>query len=331
MKALVYTGPNTIELRDEPEPALSDGEVLVRVDAVGICGSDMHAYHGHDNRRPAPLILGHEAAGCVLSGSKTGKRVAVNPLVTCAACEYCESGREHLCRSRQILSMPPRAGAFAEIVRVPERNLVELPDGFDIAKAALAEPVAVAYHAVNHGTRFLARPLSASRCAVLGGGAIGLAAALVLSMNGASSIFVGEPSPARRKSAARAGDFQCYAPGEPDEPGESSIDLVIDAVGAGPTRAAASRMVKPGGVIVHVGLLPGSDGLDVRKVTLQEVTFTGTYCYTRFDFSETVQALASGRLGPLDWFEERSLTEGASAFRDLDAGTVMRAKIILRP
>src|SRR5690349_123687 len=212
MKAIVYTGPNSLELRDEPEPTPASDEVLVRVEAVGICGSDMHAYHGHDSRRPAPLILGHEAAGRVMTGPRAGKRVTINPLVTCGACEYCESDREHLCPSRQILSMPPRPGAFAEIVRVPERNLVEVPEGFDIAKAALAEPVAVSYHAVSHGVRLLARPLSASQCAVLGGGAIGLAAALVLRMNGASEVFVGEPNSARRETIARAGDFQCYAP-----------------------------------------------------------------------------------------------------------------------
>src|SRR5215212_3621082 len=103
MKALVYTGPNEVELRDEPEPVPLLDEVLVRVEAVGICGSDMHAYHGHDSRRPAPLILGHEAAGRILTGPRAGTRVTVNPLVTCGACDYCESGREHLCRSRQIL------------------------------------------------------------------------------------------------------------------------------------------------------------------------------------------------------------------------------------
>ena len=105
MKALVYTGPNALDFREEADPVPADGEVLVRVEAVGICGSDMHAYHGHDSRRPAPLILGHEAAGRIASGPNAGRRVAVNPLVTCGACEFCAGGRAHLCRSRQIISM----------------------------------------------------------------------------------------------------------------------------------------------------------------------------------------------------------------------------------
>jgi threonine dehydrogenase-like Zn-dependent dehydrogenase len=265
MKALVYTGPNALEWRDEPEPTLGDHEVLVRVEAVGICGSDMHAYHGHDSRRPPPLVLGHEAAGRIVGGPNDGRPVAVNPLVACGACDFCEGGRPHLCPSREILSMPPRPGAFAEFVRAPERNAVVLPDGLDAAEAALTEPLAVSYHAVLQGARLLGRTLAASRCAVLGGGAIGLGCALVLAWQGAQNIAIGEPNEGRRRTAARAGPFRCYEPKGRDSPADGSVDLVIDAVGAVSTRAAASRLVRPGGAIVHVGLLPGSEGLDVRR------------------------------------------------------------------
>ncbi len=330
MRALVYTGPHSLELRTEPEPVPGNDEVLVRVEAVGICGSDMHAYHGHDARRPAPLVLGHEAAGRIASGPRAGERVTVNPLVTCGICPTCEAGRPHLCASRQILSMPPRPGAFAELVRVPERNLVPVPEHLPIAHAALAEPVAVSYHAVNTGARLLGQPLPAARCLVLGGGAIGLAAALVLRMQGAARIFLAEPHGGRRETVRRAGDFLCYAPGGGDEPADGSIDLVIDAVGAEATRAAASRLVRPGGVIVHAGLLPGEAGFDVRRITLQEIIVTGTYCYTPADFRATVDALASGRLGALDWIEERPLAEGPQAFADIDAGRTAAAKIVLR-
>ena len=331
MKALVYTKPNALEWRDEVEPSPGNDEVLVRVDAVGICGSDMHAYHGHDSRRPAPLILGHEAAGSIVSGPNSGSRVAVNPLVTCGTCDYCLDGRAHLCPSRELISMPPRAGAFAELVRVPERNLFTIPERLETSKAALTEPLTVSYHAVNLGTRLLARPLSASRCLILGGGAIGLGCALVLAMQGAGEIHIGEPNAARRVTASRAGSFRCYAPGESGEPRDLSMDLIIDAVGATATRIAACRLVKPGGVIVHVGLLPGSEGLDARRITLQEIIFTGTYCYTPLEFRETLDAIAAGRLGTLDWVEERPLAAGPQAFRDLDAGATAAAKIVLRP
>lgn len=331
MKALVYTGPHRLEMQEVADATPAPGCAVVQVDAVGICGSDMHAYHGHDERRPPPLILGHEAAGRVLTGVRAGKRVAVNPLVTCGTCEACIGGRPHLCRTRQILSMPPRPGAFAQFVTVPEANLVDVPDGLDIVHAALSEPIAVAYHAVNLGLRALARPASGIHAVVLGGGAIGLASALVLSMLGTRRIAIAEPNAARRRTAASAASFEVYDPDGKSDPAASSIDLVIDAVGAAQTRAAACRMVTPGGAIVHIGLLPGVEGLDVRKITLQEITFVGTYCYTPLDFRETVAAIADGRLGALSWLEERPLSEGPAAFHDIDAGKTAAAKIVLRP
>jgi threonine dehydrogenase-like Zn-dependent dehydrogenase len=281
MKALIYTGPNALILEDVPVPVPGAGEVLVRVEAVGICGSDMHAYHGHDARRPAPLILGHEAAGRVAEGPRAGERVAVNPLVTCGHCAACGSGRSHLCPSRQILSMPPRPGAFADYVCVPERNLVPIPDTLPIVHAALAEPLAVAYHAVNQGSRLLGRPLAGARCVVLGGGAIGFGSGLILAMQGTADLVLIEPNPERRAAAARSlPRARCHAPGDAEGPGPDSVDLVLDAVGSRATRAEAGRIARPGAVIVHIGLLPGADGLDIRKITLQEIVVSGSYCYT---------------------------------------------------
>jgi threonine dehydrogenase-like Zn-dependent dehydrogenase len=331
MKALVYTGPNTLVFRDEPEPVPEPGEVLVKVEAVGICGSDMHAYHGHDARRPPPLILGHEAAGRIVSGPRAGERVTINPLVVDPACPYAIEGRWHLSPTRQIISMPPRPGAFAEYVRIPERNVLAIPDAMPMAHAALAEPVAVSWHAVRLGMERLHQPLAASRVVVLGGGAIGLAAAIVARHFGAADIRIAEPNGLRRRSIATQENLDAYDPGRPGGPGDNSTDLVIDAVGAATTRAAASAMVRPGGVIVHAGLLPGQDGLDIRKITLQEITLTGTYCYTPMDFTQTVAALAAGRLGPLRWSEDRALADGQAAFADIDAGATPAAKLVLRP
>lgn len=330
MKALVYTGPNSLVFQDAPMPVAEAGEVIVRVEAVGICGSDMHAYHGYDSRRPPPLILGHEAAGRIVGGPRDGERVTINPLVVDPACPYAIEGRWHLSPTRQIISMPPRPGAFAEYVRIPERNLVTVPDDLPIEHAALAEPIAVSWHGVRLGVEKLHQPLAACRVAVLGGGAIGLTSAIVARHFGAADIVIGETNPLRRQTLQSSEGFAVYVPGS-DDLAENSIDLVVDAVGAAATRAAASRMVRPGGVIVHLGLLPGIDGLDIRKVTLQEVTFTGSYCYTSVDFRQTVAALAARRLGSLGWFEERPLSEGARAFADIDAGATAAAKIVLRP
>jgi len=331
MKALVYTGPERLEYRDEADIEPRDGEVLVKVEAVGICGSDMHAYLGHDERRPAPLILGHEAAGVVLSGPGTGRRVTVNPLVTCGDCPACRSGRNNLCADRQIISMPPRPGAFAQYISMPPENLVTVPDGVSLEMAALAEPLACGWHAVRLALAVSAVAATNASCVVIGGGAIGLAAALALAANGVGRIAVSETNTLRHDAIGAAGPFEVYDPGVTAPIAAACADIVIDAVGFSATRANASMLVKPGGVIVHIGLGDNGGGLDVRRMTLQEITFLGTYTYTPEDFRQTAMALFDGRLGSLDWFDIRSLAEGAQAFADIHSGQVASPKIILKP
>ncbi|HQT64538.1 MAG: galactitol-1-phosphate 5-dehydrogenase [Acidocella sp. 20-57-95] len=331
MKALMYLAPGVVEYRDVPVPVAGPDEVLVKVEAVGICGSDMHAYHGHDERRPPPLVLGHEAAGVIAEGPRCGQRVTINPLVTCGHCEFCVAGNTHLCGQRQIISMPPRPGAFGEYVTIPERNVVVIPESMPFNVAALAEPLAVSWHAVRIGVELLRRPLAVATCCVLGGGAIGLGAALVLRRFGAHKIHLGEPNEKRRATAVAALPLNAYAPGTPAEPLAASVDFVIDAVGAKATREAASRLVKPGGIIIHAGLLPGVDGFDVRRITLQEVTVRGTYCYTQSDFRDVVDTLAISGFGNLNWVAQMPLSAGAQAFAEIDQGALEAAKILLVP
>ncbi len=327
MKALVYTGPKSLDYREAADPVPGD-ETLVRIAHVGICGSDMHAWAGHDERRPAPLILGHEAAGTVVAGHGTGSRVTINPLITCGVCRACCEGRENLCRRRQIASMPPREGAFAELIAMPAANLVTVPEGVPTEKAALAEPIACGWHAVRLARAALHRPLEEARCLVIGGGAIGMGAALVLAAHGAGEIHVAEMHSGRRAMVQNAGDFNAFDPAVEEQ---REIDLVIDAVGIDATRAAASAAVRPGGVIAHIGLGAGAGGLDIRRFTLQEITFFGTYTYTKADFRATAEAIFAGRLGTLDWPDIRPLSDGARAFDDIAAGQVAAPKIILTP
>lgn len=331
MKALVYTGPQTLSYQETPEPTRQPDDIVVKIDAVGVCGSDMHAYLGHDDRRPAPLILGHEAMGIVEEGGLAGKRVVINPLVTCGVCDVCTSGHSNICAKRQIISMDPRQGAFAEKVAIPERNLVAVPDHLTAAQAALAEPLATGWHAIVKAVQMSRLPIEGCRVLVIGGGAIGMSAALSLRAKGCSDIFVAETNPLRRDAVTRAEVAQVFNPIEEPGMGENGADVVVDCVGGGKTRALASAAVRPGGTIVHVGLQDSADGLDVRKLTLQEISFSGVYTYTMRDFEETVAAMGSGDLGPLDWFEERRLADGGGAFKDLLEGRVAASKIILRP
>lgn len=324
MKALVYQGVETLGFTDVTDAVPKAGEHLIKVEAVGICGSDMHAYLGHDARRPAPLILGHEAAGTIIGGNHDGMRVTVNPLVTCGICPACAAGRENLCPERQIISMAPREGAFAQYVAMPMSNLVEVPEAVPLEKAALAEPLAVSWHAARLALEAL-HPSMERRALVIGGGAIGLAASLALSAMGVDEVTLVEPDPDRRAFLCeRAGQTAVAAT-------DLSFPLVIDAVGFGVTRASATRLVQAGGVIAHVGLGDDGPGLDVRRATLQEITFIGTYTYTAADFRDTAAALFDERLGPLDWTQARPLSEGASAFVDLRTGKVAAPKIILTP
>ncbi|WGH78053.1 zinc-dependent alcohol dehydrogenase [Jannaschia ovalis] len=325
MKALVYTGPESLEFRETPDPQPPEGHHLVRIESVGICGSDMHAFLGHDPRRPAPLILGHEGAGTVMGGPMDGTRVTINPLVTCGSCDACRTGRENLCADRQIISMPPREGAFAEFVAMPEANLIPVPDDVPLGKAALAEPIACGWHAVRIG---LGLPGGARDALVIGGGAIGVGAALSLSAQGVDRVTLVEPNPLRRETLAAHLDAQIAAP---ETVTDLQFDMVVDGVGYDATRATAAALTRPGGAILHIGLGGGAAGLDIRRLTLQEIAFIGTYTYTAQDFRDTAQAIFDGRLGTLDWTETRPLSDGARAFADIRAGRVAMPKIVLEP
>jgi threonine dehydrogenase-like Zn-dependent dehydrogenase len=324
MKALVYDGVETLGFRDVPDPVRSGDDALIRVEAVGICGSDMHAYLGHDARRPAPLILGHEAAGMIEAGPNSGTRVTVNPLVHCGSCSACLSNRENLCPSRQIISMPPREGAFAQYITMPQSNLVPVPDDVPLAKAALAEPLAVSWHAVRLALEAL-HPQDERHALVIGGGAIGLAASLAFKAQGVTQVTIVEPNVQRRAFLRDTCGETVVAKGEGTYP------LVVDAVGYAATRAMASALAAPGGVIAHVGLGEDTGGLDIRRMTLQEIRFIGTYTYTAQDFRDTSEAIFDGRLGALDWCQHRPLSDGAQAFAELRAGRIAEPKIMLTP
>ena len=326
MKALVYTGPEQLDFQDFPDPVPSEGEVLVRVESVGICGSDMHAFLGHDDRRPAPLILGHEVAGTIVGEDQ---RVTINPLVACGECRACKAGQDNLCPDRQIISMPPREGGFAEYVKIPRANTVVVPDHVTSDQAALAEPIACGWHAARIARAHPAGVGKDVTALVIGGGAIGLGAALSLKAQGITDVVMIEPNDIRRAYLIETCGQNALT--ESDLAAGQMFDVVVDGVGYAATRALASERTRPGGIIVHIGLGSGEGGLDIRRATLQEITFVGTYTYTAQDFRDCAQAMFDGKLGALDWTETRPLSEGAQAFADIRAGNVSAPKIILKP
>ncbi|MFY8105082.1 MAG: alcohol dehydrogenase catalytic domain-containing protein [Ramlibacter sp.] len=333
MKALVYTQPHEVQLQDRPLPQAAAGEVVLKIEAVGICGSDLHAWHGHDPRRKPGLVLGHEFVGTIAesaaSGFAVGARYTGNPLITCGVCEYCVQGRNNLCAHRTMVGMT-RPGAFAEYMSIPAASLIAMPQDLSARTAALTEPAATAWHALNLTTRHLVRPLHECRVLVIGGGAIGMLTALLLRHLGVHRVTLAELNPLRRAAVEQHAHCQTVDP-RATPIAESSFEVVIDAVGAKPTRTQALAAVKPGGTIMHVGLQDWASEIDMRKLTLAEITLLGTYTYTTSDLRATVAALADGVFGDLSWVQERSLVEGQQAFLDLDTGTCAAAKILLRP
>ncbi len=332
MQALVYTGTQELVYREEKNPKIINGESIVKVFASGICGSDMHAYHGKDNRRIPPLILGHEVSGTIDKGKFAGKKVILNPLITCGKCDYCTNGNEHLCGKRIILGMNKpieRQGGFAEYVSIPDQNIYELPKTLEMKEAPIAEPTAVSLHAVELAEKGYHKSLKDSKVLVIGGGAIGLLSGLILSkVKGCKEMIIIDLNEKRLKECSKYLDAQTLKPDNKNVMNDH-FDIVFDTVGMEATRQQAIKAVKPGGIIIHIGLTEPSGSFNFRKATLQEITFIGTYCYTNKDFKNTLDILANKKIGSLNWIEYRKLKDGSLAFKEIHEATCSAPKIIL--
>jgi len=334
MKALVYTDIEKVVYQDYRDPQIKPGESIVKVIASGICGSDMHAYHGKDERRVPPLVLGHEISGMITDGKFAGKKVIINPLISCGNCDFCNSQSEHLCTDRSLIGMNKpfvREGGLAELVSVPDKNINNLPENLDIKKAAISEPAAVSLHAVELGEKHLHIPIETAKVLIIGGGAIGILSALILEniKKNSNSVLL-EVNEKRLKVCEKNINSKVLKPISSDLK-INTFDLIIDAVGSKKTRETAIKFARPGSVIVHAGLTSSDGDFDFRKTTLQEISFIGTYCYTNNDFKKTIDLLRNNLLGNLNWIEFRDLKSGAEAFKQIHDGTCAAPKIILLP
>tara|TARA_B100001093_G_scaffold508661_1_gene571284 strand:- start:124 stop:1128 length:1005 start_codon:yes stop_codon:yes gene_type:complete len=334
MQALVYTGTNKIDFREEKDPIAKPGESIIKVKASGICGSDMHAYHGNDERRIPPLILGHEVSGTSLDGKFKNKDVVINPLISCENCDYCKNESEHLCPERTMIGMSTpikREGGLAELVSVPEKNIFEVPEKLSIKEAALAEPAAVALHAVLLAEQNLKKPLSECKILIQGAGAIGLLCGLVLNKEKkTTNIIMSDPNKKRLDECSKYLKANFVSPNDKSIKA-NNFDLILESVGLEATRHQAIKSIAPGGTILHIGLTQPSGTFDFKKLTIQEVTLVGTYCYTNNDFQKTLEILKEKRLGDLGWIEFRDLKKGSEAFQEIHNGSCVAPKIILTP
>lgn len=340
MDALVWLGAREMVQRAEPMPQLADGEVLVGVGAVGICGSELSGFLGHNSLRVPPLIMGHECAGRVVEvttgtfatgqPATIGAHVTFNPLVVCGSCDRCLAGRTNLCRRRQLVGAH-RPGAFAQYVAVPARQCYLLPEHLSLVAASLAEPLACSIRAVA-----LAGVQPRQRLLILGAGPIGLCAVAAARAQGVEQIIISDVVPQRLEIAQRWGARDVVNAREQDvvavvqERYPGGVDCVIDAVGATPVRKQAIQAVVPSGHVVLIGLHDEESVLPANYLIRQEVTISGSFAYTADEFAGAVELLARGVVQPsADWLQERPLSEGPAAFAELVDGTAWTAKIVL--
>jgi 2-desacetyl-2-hydroxyethyl bacteriochlorophyllide A dehydrogenase len=316
MKAIVWQGPSEMTVEEQPQPDdPGPGELILRPEAVGICGSEVEGYLGHMGNRIPPLVMGHEFAGVVVAAGEgaaefEGARVAVNPLSGCGECRLCVSGHSNLCRDRVLIGVHV-PGAFADFVKVPASDARRLPDGVSARVGALMEPLANGVHAVRLA------PDGVESAVVMGAGTIGLVTLQAALLEGMLHVAVVEPQDERRALASALGAHAAYgSPEEAKDAGEP--DLVLDAVGAQATRALGLELLRPGGTMVCIGLAADDTTLAFHDVVRSQHRIQGSYAYTMPDFEQAYEWLVSG---------EASLGDDLTDVQPLDAGPEAFARL----
>jgi 2-desacetyl-2-hydroxyethyl bacteriochlorophyllide A dehydrogenase len=324
MKALVYPEWDRLEVREVPEPVPRAGEVVVRVAAVGICGSELEGFATRSPRRAPPLVMGHEFCGEVaalgpgVEGYRPGDRVVVNSVISCGRCEACRDGQGHLCPDREVFGMK-RPGGFAELCAAPVSTLLPLPEKVSPLQGALVEPLANGVHALSLLSQRLPETVL-----VIGAGTIGLMCLQVARAMGALRLLAADTNDRRLEVAHRLGAEPVLNPGRSDLVAEvrqftrgRGADVVVDAVGAGVTRRAAVAACRPGGEVVWIGLHEDPTELSGFDVVLGERRVAGSYAVTPRDLRTAIGLFAHGRIETAPWARPFPLAEGARVFREL--------------
>jgi (R,R)-butanediol dehydrogenase / meso-butanediol dehydrogenase / diacetyl reductase len=326
VRALVWRGPSWMTVDDVPEPHPKAGEAVILSEAAGICGSEVEGYLGLMPNRVPPLVMGYEFAGTVtevgdgVAAAWLGNRVAINPIVGCGTCKYCERGDRNLCPDRYLVGVAV-PGGFASTVVVPERCLFAMPAGMDVRLGALAEPLANGVHAIRQGA-----PDGAASAVVIGAGTIGLGCMQAAKLHGIDDVIVIEPHPTRRSQAMRLGARAAHPSADDIQPG---IDLVIDAVGTEATRNLAIELLNPAGTAVFIGMHSDEAAIPWRRVIRGNHTIRGVFAYSDDDFNQALDWLAQGRAGIGDLKAVLPLDEGPQAFATLAEGPTDDIKVFL--
>lgn len=336
MKALVYGGPWKMQVLDRPVRAPGPGEVQVRIEATGICGSDIHGYTGKTGRRHEGQVMGHETVGRVsdigagVSNIGVGDLVTINPVMACGVCDNCRAGEEQSCESLRVFGVvPDHDAAFAEFATVPQENIVVLPTLQQSLLGALIEPLAVGYHAAR-----IADVDADSDVLIIGGGPIGQASALAARRLGAGRVMVSEPSLSRRKLLSALGMI-CIPPTDLDTQLQdlgARPPVVIDAVGNSETLTSSLNVSSRRARVVLVGMADPFLTIPAYRVSVDERSIRGSFCYSYRDFRETAEWVSSheDQVEPL--IEKAApLEEGPDIFDQLGRHAIDAHKILLTP
>ncbi|MBV8550473.1 MAG: galactitol-1-phosphate 5-dehydrogenase [Acidobacteriaceae bacterium] len=343
MKALLLSEYGRLDTVDVPMPRPGPDDVLVRVEACGICGSDVHGYDGSSGRRIPPLIMGHEAAGTIaavgtnVSRFKQGEPVTFDSTVYCGRCEYCRKGEVNLCENRQVLgvSIPDyrREGAFAEYVVVPERIVYRLPETVPFREAAMVEPLAVAVHAVD-----ISNLPEQATALVVGAGMIGLLVLQALRAAGCARVIVTDIDETRLQLAKELGAAEVINGKTADTVAEvkkltagEGVDVALEAVGSTPTVKVAIESVRKGGTVTLIGNVVPTVEIPLQVVVSRQIRLQGSAA-SAGEYPRCIDMLARGavNLKPLISVVA-PLEEGAQWFERLHERQPKLMKVILSP
>ncbi len=343
MKALVLEGYKQLAVKDVADPEAGADEVRIRVEACGICGSDIHGFDGSSGRRKPPVIMGHEAAGVVemvgtdVDQIQPGTRVTFNPMLSCGNCDYCQRGETNLCDSRQVLGVScdefKRDGAFAEYVTVPARNLYPLPDAVPFHHACMTEPITVATHAINR------TPVQQGDTAVVvGTGMIGLLAVQALKVAGCETVIAVDLADDKLAVAKELGAAHTLNP-KNDEVVDAikdltkgrGADIAVEVVGATPTLQTAIEATRRGGSVTLVGNLAPTVDFAMQAVVTRELTLYGS-CASNSEFPDALKLMQEGKIqvDPLIT-AKATLGECPGWFDRLYAGEAGLMKVVVEP
>ena len=343
MKAGLLRAPNVLALEDVPEPTREPGDLILKVRAATVCGTDIRVFRG---RKTAgiryPSIIGHEFAGELVetapdSGFVVGQRICVDPAIPCGRCAYCKLGHENICEDLRAIGYEID-GAFAEYVRIPARALATgnvhlIPDHLAFEQAALAEPFAC----VINGQEQVGIGAGDS-VAVLGAGPIGLLHVKLARLSGARLVIVSEPSASRRLAALEAGADMAVDPTDGDLAGKVraatrglGVDVVIVAIGVPALVDTAVELARRRGRISLFAGFSNGDGarVDVNAIHYRELLLTGSFGLSRVHFERALDLIASGRIDVLPFITHRfDLPDIGEALAEAERGTAIKVAII---